>query len=52
MAKRVGKSVQMALEECEMATLESAVLHACNAVDGTANMVYTGTKIGNRRRCM
>jgi hypothetical protein len=32
----VGRSVTKAIDEFEAGDLESAMLHACNAVDGTA----------------
>jgi hypothetical protein len=38
---RVGKSVQKAIDEWSAGDLESAVLHACNAVDGTGKKVYS-----------
>jgi len=39
---KVGMSVQKAIDEWEQAALEAAMLHACNAVDGTASKLYKG----------
>lgn len=36
----VGKSITKAIDEMELRDNESAMLHACNAVDGTAAKVY------------
>jgi hypothetical protein len=36
----VGSSVRMAIKDWESGELDSAMLHACNAVDGTAAKVY------------
>lgn len=36
----VGSSVRKAIDDWEQGELESAMLHACNAVDGTAKKVY------------
>lgn len=36
----VGNSVRKAIDEWELTDFESAMLHACNAVDGTAKKVY------------
>jgi hypothetical protein len=36
----VGKSVRKAIADWEQGDLESAMLHACNAVDGTAMKLY------------
>jgi hypothetical protein len=36
----VGKSISKAIAECRSGDLDSAMLHACNAVDGTAKKVY------------
>jgi hypothetical protein len=44
----VGNSVRKAVAEWESAELESAMLHACNAVDGTAKKVHP--HLGNRDR--
>jgi hypothetical protein len=45
---KIGKSVKKAIDEWVSDDLESAMLHACNAVDGTARKVYP--KLGNRER--
>ncbi|WP_156665361.1 hypothetical protein [Rhodococcus phenolicus] len=37
---KVGRSVQKALDEWIADDVESAMLHACNAVDGTAKKAY------------
>jgi hypothetical protein len=36
----VGESVRKAIDDWEHGELEAAMLHACNAVDGTAKKVY------------
>lgn len=36
----VGNSVRKAIDDWELGDLESAMLHACNAVDGTARKLY------------
>ncbi|MEX0827909.1 MAG: hypothetical protein WD005_03050, partial [Haliea sp.] len=36
----VGNSVRKAISDWELGDLESAMLHACNAVDGTAKKLY------------
>jgi hypothetical protein len=36
----VGKSIQKCIDEWEAGDFESAMLHACNAVDGTAGKEY------------
>ena len=45
---RVGKSVTRAIDEMAAGDLEPAMLHACNAVDGTALKLHPG--IRNRDR--
>src|SRR5690242_14470838 len=47
---RVGKSVRKAIDEFEAGDLESCVLHACNAVDGTARKESGGRPTGQRAR--
>ena len=37
---KVGNSVRRAIDDWEQGELESAMLHACNAVDGTAKKLY------------
>jgi hypothetical protein len=37
---RVGHSVRKAIDDWEQGDLEPAILHACNAVDGTAGKLY------------
>jgi len=37
---KVGMSVQKAIDEWEQGSQEAAMLHACNAVDGTSRKVY------------
>ncbi|MFO0964531.1 MAG: hypothetical protein U0793_02945 [Gemmataceae bacterium] len=44
----VGKSVRKAIDDWELGDLESAMLHACNAVDGTAAKVYPGVGSNDR----
>jgi len=41
----IAKSVSKALDEYEAGDIESALLHACNAVDGTARKTY-GAQLG------
>src|SRR6185503_1921971 len=45
---KVGKSVKKSIDEWQQGDSESAMLHACNAVDGTAKKVYA--TLGNRAR--
>ncbi len=45
----VGNSVRLAINSFEDGELDSSVLHACNAVDGTAGKVM-GRTMGNRDR--
>jgi hypothetical protein len=40
----VGRSVRKAIDDWEQSELESAMLHACNAVDGTAGKLYPTSK--------
>jgi hypothetical protein len=44
----VGDSVRKCIDDWESRELEAAMLHACNAVDGTAKKVYP--KLGNKDR--
>lgn len=53
---RVGDSIKLAVDDWELQRydgrperLESAMLHACNAVDGTAKKKF-GSALGNRER--
>ena len=46
----VGKSVSKAITERLGGDLESAMLHACNAVDGTAKKIYPALGVGARFR--
>lgn len=45
----VGRSVTKAIDEIEGGDLESAMLHACNAVDGTALKALPGEAGSNKR---
>src|SRR3954470_12069298 len=45
---KVGKSVKKSIDEWSHGDAESAMLHACNAVDGTAKKVHS--TLGNRAR--
>jgi hypothetical protein len=36
----IGQSVRKAIDDWEHSELEAAMLHACNAVNGTAKKVY------------
>jgi hypothetical protein len=40
----VGRSIRKAIDDWEQGELESAMLHACNAVDGTAGKLYPTSK--------
>src|SRR5207249_1841304 len=44
----VGNSIRKAIDDWEHGELESAMLHACNAVDGTAKKLYP--TLGNSER--
>lgn len=44
----VGQSVRKAIDDWEHGELEAAMLHACNAVDGTAGKLYPAS--GNKDR--
>lgn len=44
----VGESVRKAIDDWANKEPESAMLHACNAIDGTARKVYS--EIGNNER--
>ena len=44
----VGNSVRKAIDDWEANELDAAMLHACNAIDGTAKKVYA--KIGSNAR--
>jgi hypothetical protein len=46
----VGKSISRAVHDRLAGELESAMLHACNAVDGTAKKVYPQLGVGARFR--
>ena len=45
---RVADSVRKAIDDWEQGELEAAMLHACNAVDGTGAKVYPG--LGSKAR--
>ncbi|POR72794.1 hypothetical protein [Pseudomonas syringae] len=45
----VGKSVRAAIDEWERGEFEFAMLHACNAIDGTAAKVFP-PKVGSNAR--
>src|SRR5215510_10041739 len=44
----VANSVRKAIDDWEWRELDSAMLHACNAIDGTASKLFP--KIGNKMR--
>ncbi len=46
----VGRSVSKAIADGLIGDLEPAMLHACNAVDGTAKKMYPGLGVGARFR--
>ena len=45
---KVGKSIRKCIDEWQAGDPESAMLHACNAVDGTAKKIYPN--LGNKAR--
>jgi hypothetical protein len=45
----VGRSVTKTIDEIEIGDLESAMLHACNAIDGTATKALPYQKGSNKR---
>jgi len=45
----VANSIRKAIDDWEQDELESAMLHACNAVDGTASKLYPNLKSNNER---
>jgi hypothetical protein len=45
---KVEKSVSKAIDDWQQGQVESAMLHACNAIDGTAGKVYPN--LGNKER--
>jgi len=45
----VGSSVKKAIDDWEQGDLESSMLHACNAVDGTAGKASPVEASGNKR---
>lgn len=44
----VGESVRLAIDDGNAGKLDSAMLHACNAVDGTAGKLFPGKGVGKR----
>jgi hypothetical protein len=44
----VGNSVRKAIDDWALGELESSILHACNAIDGTAKKLFP--KLGNTAR--
>jgi hypothetical protein len=46
---KIGKSIQKAIDEWEASDLDSAMIHACNAIDGTAKKCYTDEQGSNAR---
>lgn len=46
----VGRSISKAISECLHGDLDSAMIHACNAVDGTAKKTYPVLGVGARFR--
>ncbi|WP_157660794.1 hypothetical protein [Burkholderia ubonensis] len=45
---KVGNSVRLAIDDWSRGELEAAMLHSCNAVDGTARKLHSGW--GNKKR--
>lgn len=46
---KVAKSIRKAIREWESGDADSAMLHASNAIDGTAKKVYPGVRSSNLR---
>ncbi|WP_157105977.1 hypothetical protein [Nocardia sienata] len=46
---KVGDSIRLAIADFERGESEAAMLHACNAIDGTAKKVYPDIKSVGRR---
>ena len=44
----VANSVRKAIDDWEQREFDAAMLHACNAIDGTARKLYPG--LGNKAR--
>jgi hypothetical protein len=49
MIMEVCKSVTLAIDSFERSEFDSAMLHACNAIDGTAKKAFTNINSGNER---
>jgi hypothetical protein len=47
---KVGESVRKAIDDWQLGELDSAMLHACNAVDGSAAKTYPSMPGGNHAR--
>jgi hypothetical protein len=47
---KVGDSVRLAIDDWERGESEASVMHACNAVDGTASKRYPQMKHANKQR--
>ncbi|MGV9614950.1 hypothetical protein [Nocardia xishanensis] len=45
---KVGDSIRLAIDDFGRGEIEAAMLHACNAVDGTAKKVYPTRRVGDR----
>jgi hypothetical protein len=45
---KISNSVRKAIDDLQLGERESAMLHACNAVDGTAHKIYP--RLGNKAR--
>jgi hypothetical protein len=45
---KAGDSVRLAIDEYERGEFESSMLHACNAVDGTAAEIYPNGSVSRR----
>jgi hypothetical protein len=46
---KIGKSVQRAIDDWIEGESESSMLHACNAVDGTATKAYPNLRLVGER---
>ncbi|WP_186209057.1 hypothetical protein [Burkholderia gladioli] len=45
---KVGNSIRLSIDDWSRGEIEAAMLHACNAIDGTARKLHPG--LGNKRR--
>ena len=48
----VGESVRRCIEDWELGELDSSMLHACNAIDGTAGKLHPKQRSNKRFTCL